>query len=207
MTLSPTDAPLPPGLLASLAASAGQPRAVLIRHGDRPPIPSGQAGFATPLTASGERRARALGRALGRLDWAVSSPIFRCVRTAELAGRAPEPSPLLGAPGAFVTDEALGGAVFAEHGTMTVVRAHVASGRGWGCLRPVAEGALPILASLSSRLESGDGLAVSHDAVVIPVVALVAGHLFGHDWLEPLDGIVVCAGVAYWRGAAFALPT
>ncbi len=206
MKLSPTDPPLPPGLLASLAASAGRPRAVLIRHGDRPPIPAGHAGFTTPLTASGERRTRALGPSLGRLDWALSSPIFRCLRTAELAGRVADPSLLLGAPGAFITDETLGGAVFAEHGTMMVVREHVATGRAWGCLRPVPEGAKRVLALLSSRLVEGSGVAVSHDAVVIPVVAFVTGHLFLVDWLNPLDGIVLCAGVAYWRGAAFALP-
>ena len=199
-----TDAPLPAGLLASLAA-ATEPRVLLLRHADRFAIADGDPGMTTRLTAEGERRARRLGEYLGTPpDWAQSSPLLRCTRTAELMGGAPEPSSLLGDPGPFVINPEVGGAVWSEHGNPAVVRAQLA-GETWGCLRPLAEGVLLIDDLLDRHLTSGagTGIAISHDAIVMPYVHHHTQHDFSMDWLAPLDGVVVTASFLFWRGERF----
>lgn len=191
---------LPPGLEASLAATAA-PRVLLLRHADRHPMPAGS-GDDLDLTADGEARARLLGRRLGDGPrWALTSPLLRCRRTAALADFAADASPLLGAPGPFVVDRVRGGHVFEIHGTDTVVRAHM-RGETWSCMRPPAEGARLVLAELRRHLAErpGTGLAVSHDAIVMPIVACLTGETFTDDWLAPLDGLVLTGDAVFWRG-------
>ncbi len=197
---------LPPGLLASLEASAA-PRVLLIRHADRPPIPEGDSGVHTPLTSLGEARSRALGQHLGAPLWAVTSPLLRCMRTAALAGAAPETSNLLGDPGPFVIDMVRGGEVFGGHGTRAVVHAQL-RGETWGCMRPMGEGAALIHALLRSQLRArqGTGIAVSHDAIVMPYICWATGHTFDEEWLDPLDGLVLTADAVVWRGRRYPVP-
>ncbi len=191
---------LPAGLEASLAVTPPR-RALLLRHADRPSTPSGSADDALGLTPQGEGRARRLGERLGEGPlWALTSPLERCRRTAALAGFPAEPSALLGAPGPFVVDRARGAAVFAEHGTEAVVRAQL-RGETWECMRALAEGAGAVLDELFARLTNeGAGLAISHDAIVMPVIAWVTGETFADDWLAPLDGAVLTPGCLFWKG-------
>lgn len=203
----PPDPPLSPELLASLAASTA-PRALLLRHSDRHDAVDGNPDDAATLTAVGERRARALGAALGApVIWAVTSPLRRCTDTAALMGATPVPSHLLGKPGPFVIDSAAGGRVFRSHGTDGVVRGQI-RGQTWGCMRPLAEGARLVLTLLRTHLAAnpGTGVAVSHDAIVMPFIAWATGYDFADDWLAPLDGVVVTAGAVVWRGQRFEVP-
>ena len=199
------DAELPLGLMASILAHTGR-GCLLLRHSDREIISVGEVGPDARLTDRGERRALALAKALqSPIGWALSSPLHRCVRTATLISQtSPEISKLLGAPGAFVVDEDLGGQVFAENGAEMVVRTHI-SGRTWGCLRSVEEGARLLLGEIGERTMASTalGLAVSHDAIVMPVISWLTGHRFASDWLDPLDGVMIGEGVAYWRGERF----
>lgn len=191
---------LSPGLEASLAATAS-PRVLLLRHADRQPMPAGS-GDDLDLTADGEARARLLDRRLGDGPrWALTSPLLRCRRTAALANFTAEDSSLLGAPGPFVVDRARGSEVFHTHGTDAVVRAHL-RGETWSCMRTPADGARLVLAELRRHLaqSTGTGLAVSHDAIVMPIVAWITGHTFADDWLAPLDGLVLTRDGAFWRG-------
>ncbi len=194
---------LPPGLEASLAVTA-PPRALLLRHADRHPMPDGD-GDDLKLTADGEARACLLDRRLGDGPrWGLTSPLLRCRRTADLANFPADASPLLGAPGPFVVDRARGAQVFQTHGTQAVVRAHL-RGETWGCMRSPADGARLVLAELRRGLvdRPGTGLAVSHDAIVMPIVAVLTGEPFTDEWLAPLDGLVVTPGAAYWRGLPY----
>ncbi|MBL9099439.1 MAG: histidine phosphatase family protein [Myxococcales bacterium] len=194
---------LPPGLEASLSATAA-PRVLLLRHADRHPMPTGS-GDDLDLTADGEARARLLDRRLGDGPrWALTSPLLRCRRTADLANFAADASPLLGAPGPFVVDRARGVQVFETHGTDAVVRAHL-RGETWGCMRPPAEGTHIVLAELGQHLATrpGTGLAVSHDAIVMPIVACLTDELFTDDWLAPLDGLVLTRDAVFWRGRPY----
>lgn len=197
------------GLIASLEHSTA-PRLLLLRHADREAIEPGDPGVSTPLTELGERRALALrqhlsdrGQAAG---WGLSSPLLRCQRTAELLGVSAASSKLLGAPGCFMLDEARGGEIFAQHGVEAVVRAHL-EGESWGCMRSAEDGARLLLESLRERLllERGTGIAISHDAIVMPTIAWLTGERFADSWLAPLDGAVVTSDSLVWRGEAFDL--
>ena len=196
-----TELALSPGLLASLAV-ARPPRVVLLRHADREEIAGGGSGKHTPLTTVGEQRASALLVELGAApDWALSSPLFRCTRTAELLGTRPETSSRLGAPGPFVVDRQRGAQVFERHGTPAVVRGQIA-GETWGCMRALESGVRELLDELFANLHTrgGTGVAISHDAIIMPVIAHITGERFTDDWLEPLDGAVLTSTALIWRG-------
>lgn len=197
---------LPHGLEASLARSEGTSRRVLlIRHSDRHASVPGLSDSELGLTELGEARARALGRRLGdRLSWALSSPLRRCSRTAELAGQIAEGSALLGAPGPFVVDRHRGQEVFDAHGTAAVVRAQI-SGETWGCMRALDEGAASVVDALLAHLDArpGTGLAVSHDAIIMPIIAWLTGETFAERGLDPLDGAIITPNEVFWEGRSF----
>ncbi len=198
---------LPAGLLASLSLSS-EPRALLLRHSDRYDIPQGNSGSEIPLTPVGEMRARELGEHLGEpLTWGMSSPLLRCRRTAELMGIKPTSSHHLGAPGPFVVDRKVGSKVFGEVGTPGVVYAQI-RGETWNCMRDLDEGARLVWKLLQNSIHqhSGTGVAVSHDAIVMPFIAWATDYDFADDWLEPLDGVVVCEGFVVWRGERYEVP-
>ena len=200
---------LPHGLEASLACSEGAARRVLlVRHSDRPPSFPGISDSDFGLTEVGEARARLLGRRLGDgLRWALSSPLRRCRRTAELAGLVAEESALLGAPGPFVVDCLRGQEVFETHGTPGVVRAQI-QGETWGCMRDLEVGAASVVRDLLARLDArpGMGLAVSHDAIVMPIIAWITGETFADRWLDPLDGAILTPDELIWEGRSFEVP-
>jgi len=201
------DPQIPSGLKASIEATAA-PRVLLVRHSDRPALAPGDSGFELALTDIGKARARALGPSLaGSERWAVSSPLRRCVETVECAGMSAEPSSLLGAPGPYVVDGDRGGEVFGAHGTEGVVRGQIA-GDTWGCMRPLGDGALLLLDWLWGLLDErgGEGLAVSHDAIVMPTLAWAVRASFDDSWLAPLDGAVLVPGAVVWRGRRCEVP-
>lgn len=203
-----TEVAPPAGLMASIAALGGAPGALLVRHADRFPIPQGKSGAAVLLTEHGEARAVDLSRRLGAPpSWALSSPLARCMDTARLMGVTPEPSSTFGAPGPFVVDPDLGRELFHGNDTAFVVRSQI-GGETWGCMRPLAVGAGLIHALLTESVakRGGLGLAVSHDAIVMPYIAWATGHSFAEDWLEPLDGVVVTGTSVFWRGERFEVP-
>jgi hypothetical protein len=198
----------PAGLMASLSALGDLPGAILVRHSDRHPIPRGRSGAEVLLTKQGEARALELARRLKAPPaWALSSPLARCMDTARLMGVLPEPSSTFGAPGPFVLDPDLGRDLFHGNDTAFVVRGQI-GGETWGCMRPLAAGARMIHSLLTERVASrgGLGLAVSHDAIVMPYIAWATGHTFAEDWLEPLDGVVVTGTSVFWRGQRFEVP-
>jgi len=204
--MTPTPA-VPAGLVASVRA-AQTPMVLLIRHSDRPHIAPGDSGVSVRLTDTGRSRVASLRAALdGELRWAVSSPLVRCTETARCLGVEPETSSLLGAPGAFVTDTTRGGEVFGRHGTETVVRQQL-TGETWGCMRPLAEGAGAVFDWLARLRETrgGLGVAVSHDAIVMPTIAWTVGETFEGEWLAPLDGLVIDAAGVVWRGRRYEGP-
>jgi Histidine phosphatase superfamily (branch 1) len=207
-------ASVPSGLRASLAlVPPGAPFALLIRHADREEFRPGELGDHIELTAIGEERSRALAKH-GAIEscpalWGESSPLPRCMSTARHIGVSAASNPLLGKPGAFVTDAERAGEAFLRLGTGAVVRGHLA-GEGWPFMRSPEEGARLLLADIAARLAArrGAGLFISHDSVVMPVIAWVAGERFEDTWLAPLDGIVVLqvggsAVRVLWQGRSF----
>ncbi len=205
---------IPPGLLASLAAAPrSAPFALLLRHADRVAFAPGERGDEVPLTATGAARAEALSRHALLEDrarsWCESSSVPRCLSTASHLGLSARPNPLLGAPGAFVIDPARAAEAFLRSGTEAVVRDHLA-GKPCSFLRSVEDGARLVLECVRELCSArgGIGVFISHDAIVMPVIAWATGERFDGSWLEPLDGIVIegMKGGALrviWRGKSF----
>ncbi len=198
---------LPPGLAASLDATRA-PRVVFIRHADRPPILDSGSGPDVLLNDLGRRRAQTLGRWIGKdLTWAAASPIERCMETARHAGMEPEPSELLGEPGAFVVNPKRGAEVFRKLGTEAMVRRQIA-GELLGCFRPLEEGVRRLLDYFATQMarRGGTGLAVTHDAIIVAFVAWCTGQRFEDDWIGYLDGSVVVPEGLVWQGRLYEVP-
>lgn len=114
---APAQHAIPASTLRWLAAvPADRPVALLLRHSVRDELPAGDLGYGHPLTALGACLADELGALLrGRLHTLHSSPLQRCLHTAEQL-RAAAASTLeivedrmLGDPGAYVLDKQIAG--------------------------------------------------------------------------------------------------
>lgn len=160
------DAPLP---------SAGS---LLLRHGERPPIPSGSFGNDLSLTDAGRQAAEELGSRMGsKLRRIVTSPVRRCIETAQALARGAASSlPIerdsrLGDPGAWIKDPPQAEAQFRLLGTRKLIDRLMAGERFPG-LASLDEGA-QILLDLLRLPPDATGLHcfISHDAVIAPLLA------------------------------------
>lgn len=103
---------IPPSLLESIdKVPTDRPVVLLLRHAERKEFSAEDVGHDVPITQGGARDAHALGMLFkGRLKTLRTSPLLRCVQTAERLrdGSATEleirNDRLLGDPGIFVTD-------------------------------------------------------------------------------------------------------
>ncbi len=101
---------------------------LIIRHADRDKIPTGEFGAEIMLNKNGVKNAINFGRKLKQqaINKIYTSPIGRCVQTAELITKGAEQkveiieSRLLGAPGVFVFDEKLAAEFFVEANLETI---------------------------------------------------------------------------------------
>ncbi|EKE00538.1 MAG: phosphoglycerate mutase [uncultured bacterium] len=175
---------------------------LLLRHAERKAITPGDDGVETDLTPFGYAQSFALGQRLkGRLKWAHYSPLLRAQKTAEqfmlgaeTTGLPLSESNLLGSPGPFVIDRKAGQRLFATLGTECLVR-KLAAGECFEGIRSAQEGAQLFVEHLSKLLSSQKGLGVmiSHDAILIPLLAVWMNECFQNKWLEPLDGALFIA--------------
>jgi hypothetical protein len=176
---------------------------LFLRHGERAPLPPEDPYADVDLTASGYAAVSALATRLeGRLAWTAASPFLRCQVTARGLGCEPELDTRLGRHGPWILDSDVAGQEFAARGTEGVVRAQVAGAVLPGMRSP--EQAVPLLLSVAlDRMVRGSGVAVSHDAVLMPAMTWLFGEEAARDWLAPLDGFAVQlrpdGPVAVWR--------
>ncbi|WP_374320641.1 PEP-CTERM sorting domain-containing protein [Aquabacterium sp.] len=130
----------------------------------------------------GVRMCHELGKALtGRIRSAWSSPVLRCVQTAELLCQAADVDKAvnldrrLGAPGVYVLDEEIAWNNWLAKGNHGVIK-HLVSGVGAlpGMADP-SEAANALVKHMldNSGCEQGVHLFVSHDSIVAPTVARV----------------------------------
>lgn len=199
---------LPEGLLRTLATiDAPVPFVLIIRHAERLPIPSNDPYADVNLTERGQLDASSLASALpSRPHWAAVSPFLRCTRTAELLGVTQhEVDQRLGNPGPWVIDGEEGARLFSRQGTEGVVRAQIA-GERWDFIREAQAGMRLLLSAALERLDAGrgHGVCVSHDSVLMPALAVLAGERFEGTWLAPLEGFAVRRTrrglLCTWRG-------
>lgn len=187
------------------------------RHSIREMV-SGQglAGYDLQLTSEGRELAFVWGEYLsqntGRLiENCISSPIQRCVETAELmlAGVYPVqnenspqieimPQPLLVEPGSFVVDIQTAAPYFRRQGAVSFINSFVQNALPG--MKPPINGVLDVLELLyySHLVQKGQhphertlSLAVSHDTILAAFIAVISGHfqVEQKDWPEMMEGL------------------
>ena len=156
--------------------------AVILRHAEREDIPPGTFGSDVPLTSRGVETAERLGAMLSGLRPQVgvtASSVPRCVSTGKAVLRGggwPEEVALdwrLGAPGPFVFDEEISGALFLQIGILEIVRRQLTRAEPPAGMRSTAEGVDLLLGLASDDLRARGRLNVyvTHDAILAVLVA------------------------------------
>ncbi|HYO67908.1 MAG TPA: histidine phosphatase family protein [Archangium sp.] len=183
-----------------------RPVAMLLRHAARPPIPPGQTGDELALTEEGMSLAKHLGgRMSGRLAALHTSPVLRCVQTAEALREGAQadlditPDRLLGAPGAFIVDALLGGQTLQRLGLESFLE-HLIAGEGVlpGLAEPTSAASL-LVRHMIGRMGSRGGLHVfvTHDSLLAPTAArALRCPLPRRDWPDYLEAAF------FWREGA-----
>ena len=179
---------------------------LILRHAQRDVFQVGALGTEVPLTASGVSSAEKLGEMLpaSRTVNAVSSPVPRCVQTAEaiLRGAGRDGNLVLdhrlGDPGPFVVDPEACGRLFLELPVSEVVRRQLSDAQPPTGMRPTSEGVDILLGLATEHLDWQGRLSiyVTHDAILAVLVA----HLYRlpvqeAGWPGYLDGLLL------WRSA------
>lgn len=178
----------------------GVDASLVIRHAEREDIPAGTFGHEVNLTAGGTLAAEQLGVALSerRALSVVSSPVPRCVQTAEAvlrgAGTSAEvPTDRhLGDPGAFIVDAETAGPLFLELSIPEIARRQLQDGTPLPGMRPTLEG-VEILLELATSPLSGNGqlhVFVTHDIILsVFVASIFRSSLEETGWPDFLEGL------------------
>lgn len=181
--------------------------ALILRHARREDIPPGSFGADVHLTEQGTKSAERLGKLLStRMPGkVVSSPISRCVETAQAISRGAGWSTSvttdwrLGEHGPFVSEPEVAGRLFLEVGIAELVRRQLHDPQPPPGMRDTAEGARTLLDFATEGLERRGriNVYVTHDAIL----AALVGWLFRlpvhkEGWPDFLDGLLL------WRSGS-----
>lgn len=178
----------------------GKRVAVLIRHGERGKIPEGKFGNELPLTPNGTQQSLELGRALARypVTRIITSPILRCVQTAE-ALRSGIEKPIsivedthLGNPGFHISDPKKAGRHYIELGGEKVFEKFILGENleGISDASYLRTTALEWLKSQAN--ECGISIFVTHDALIAHFAFANGIKTYSREnWIGFLDGVVI----------------
>ena len=154
------------------------------------------------LTPRGITAAEGLGEVLCVRERAavVSSPVPRCVQTAEAMLRgggwpgAMTQDWRLGDPGPFVVDPEVSGALFLELSILELVRRQLSDPQPPAGMRPTSEGVAILLGLVAGNLQRRGrvNVYVTHDAILAVLVArLFRRPIDRIDWPRFLDGLLL----------------
>jgi len=189
-----------PASVTRLLEEAPTDRAVvvLLRHSVRDHLPPGDAGYVLPITGIGRRLAFELGGLLhGRLRTLHTSPLVRCVQTAEALAEGAQaelpvvPNRLLGDPGAFVLDGRRAWTNWEQLGHEGVMHRLVTEAESLpGMARPDEAARFLVRSMLTAAAgEPGVHVFVTHDSLVTATAARLLGEELGlNDWPWYLEG-------------------
>ncbi|WP_417532173.1 histidine phosphatase family protein [Marinobacter lipolyticus] len=179
---------------------------LIIRHAERPAIQDGTVGNELALTSNGVHETIRLAKSLPRKILSIeSSPILRCIQTAELIAEHHElpltsigRSNLLGDPGFIIEDAELAWTNWVEKGA-EAVNEHLLSGTSvWPGFRDLGEAVLQMRRSIEEMLtESDDGVHVwvTHDTIVATLASrLQKTPLELEEWPDFLGGLTIRLG-------------
>lgn len=207
---------IPRSLLLSIdkARDDTDKKIFLLRHADREKKIEDSSGFDVPITSEGEDRAINLGNIMQNsiISWSKTSPLPRCVQTIGAISHGYGKvilnsfSSYLGEPGPFVFDGKVALKSFIDFGTEKLVREMI-NGKTFPGIRSSIEGSEFLLNGLIEMFEknSGNGICISHDAILMPFIASYCDEDFVNDWLRPLDGVIVeksdFSMCIWWKGS------
>ncbi|MBW7469850.1 histidine phosphatase family protein [Marinobacter sp. F4218] len=176
---------------------------LIIRHAERPAIQDGTVGNELSLTSNGIHETMRLAKSLPRKILSIeSSPILRCLQTAELIAEHHEVpltsigrSNLLGDPGFIIDDAELAWTNWVEKGA-EAVNEHLLSGNSvWPGFRDLDEAVAQVQHSIEAMLtESDDGVHVwvTHDTIVATLASrLQRTPLSLKEWPDYLGGLTI----------------
>ncbi len=183
-----------------------RPVALLLRHSVRDELAPGDVGYARPINALGERLAREFGTALqGRLRALHSSPVQRCLHTAEILREAANPGleivqdRMLGDPGAYVLDAQLAWKNWERLGSLGIMEHLVSTNEPLPGTAPADVGARALVRHMLAVAGIAPGLHVfvTHDILVAATAARFLGTPAGPArWPRYLEAAF------FWRDAA-----
>lgn len=176
---------------------------LIIRHAERPTIQDGTVGNELSLTSNGIHETKRLAKSLPRKIISIeSSPILRCIQTAELLAEHHElpqtsigRSNLLGDPGFIIDDAKLAWTNWVEKGA-GAVNEHLLSGTSvWPGFRDLDEAVAQMRQYIEEVLiESDDGVHVwvTHDTIVATLASrLQKTQLTLKEWPDYLGGLTI----------------
>jgi broad specificity phosphatase PhoE len=176
---------------------------LIIRHGEREQIVSGDSGKLVDLTKTGKKISRIFGErcVFEKINNIYSSPLLRCKRTSECIAHGANQNDmiinedhLLGDPGCYVIDEVKGGQIFRDWGNKKTVITFIEKGELPG-FRTIDVGSTLLLRNILNKFpyeKNKCNIFISHDAIVLPFIAYFTGYGFTENkWLTYLDGAVI----------------
>lgn len=175
------------------------PFACMIRHAEKERVDSDPFGNSVGLTRKGKEDAFKFGQDFkskyGEIDRIVSSPLRRCVETAEEISRAfdsdviIERSELLGNPGAYIEDPELARKHFLEMSPEEVVR-NLIDGVHMNGFRTIEHGFTMISKKIKNDLKISDSpiIYVTHDVIMFPFFVWLSG-IDTEKWFNYIEPI------------------
>ena len=176
---------------------------LIIRHAERPTIQDGTVGNELSLTSNGVHETKRLAKSLPREILSIeSSPILRCIQTAELIAEHHElpltsigRSNLLGDPGFIIEDAELAWTNWVEKGA-EAVNEHLLSGNSvWPGFKDLDEAVAQMRQSIEEMLTASDDgihIWVTHDTIVATLASrLQKTPLTLKEWPDYLGGLTI----------------
>lgn len=186
-------------LIDEIRRQSGTRMALLMRHGDREQIPSGEFGNDIMLNEKGKQRSIEFGQKLKEFSVVkiYTSPIPRCIETAKLimSGYGKElkiiETKCLGDPGLHTLDDKVAGEFYLMHGFQEMLRRFIRNEHVPGVpdIKLLKETMTEFLTN--SVEEEGLTVFVTHDSLIAMFHHCVDGTVYTEDnWVDYLEGMV-----------------
>lgn len=181
---------------------------LLLRHSDRDDIPKDSFGHEVLLNEKGIQKALQFGESLAhvKVNKIYSSPIERCVQTAELIVKGINKSVeiieanALGAPGLHINDENIAGNFFLQHGIDELYKRF---------MRGLEIPGMPNAKELNRRMstflkektvENGRTLFITHDMLIVFYHFSINKKVYTREnWIDYMTGLTFINGRIYER--------
>ena len=191
----------------------------IIRHAEKLIKTKNKAENSIILTEKGKKNAKDFGREFltlyNDLSFIKTSPIKRCVKTAELVLQGANKnleiilSNNLGDPGVFVIDNNLASELFKNNSCEKIVQYQIER-KNLDGMRDIKSGVRILLEEILSNLKNiGErGIYITHDAILVPFISYLTGDLDpSTNWIDYLEGIYIWTqnedSFLMWRGKKY----